>query len=350
MYRILISIIILAAFATPAASPVATPTTSGAPVTSRWTASFGELPGSPALVQDGLVVITAGTSLQALQAETGELVWAVVLPSPVSAYVTIIDGAVFAPGEGGMLTVLELESGEQLHQSVLSFEGLSSLVELNNLIYTVDFQGSLIEIDPSSWTSRMVMALPDTVDAPIVAVGSTLVLAVKDGSVLGIDPVEDSILWNNAFPGSAGEMLPIGDTTIAIGTHDGRISLLDTTDGAITWETIVSSESVIDLVTGADDSVLATDSTGALFALDAATGAIETTEALMDKAWFGSDTCDPECHVLGKDGTLYRFDSQTQDLQIQASVPVPALRGTEYEGTFYVLTPEGDCYAIAIGD
>ncbi|WP_405922118.1 PQQ-binding-like beta-propeller repeat protein [Streptomyces sp. NBC_00122] len=237
-----------------------------------WEFTPDEVVGSAVLVEGGIAYFhtmklgngSTGSTLYAVDAATGELVW-----SHGTAFETSLavdDGVVYYGAfdvKGSYVHALDAATGRELWnvQVIEGVQGRMSPLTLADRVVYYGAQGHLYALDAGTgslrWKTRT--DLPDYPEPqkPVVAAG-VVYLGVNDeseggyGKVVAADAASGKVLWSRRLPhGDAPPAVVAG--TVYISTDSGDLHLLDAGDGR--------SLGQVHLADRADPKVTVTDNT-----------------------------------------------------------------------------------------
>lgn len=216
----------------------------------------------PVVSNFGVAVLrSADGRVSALEPETGDERWSVSNTPPaltLNGYSRplLLDGGVLIGLDDGRLLALELASGKEIWETVLSVPSGRTEVERmvdidadividNEGIYVANYQGRAARLEPGRgqiiWSSKL------SVGSGIVLDDDGLIVIDEDDKVIKLDKATGSQLWvNDSMPGrrlSPPALTPDGD--IVVGDVEGFLHVLDAQNGDVLGRARPSKDAIV---------------------------------------------------------------------------------------------------------
>ena len=212
-----------------------------------WTFETNEKIQAPPLVVGEHVLVASRTTLWALDATNGRLIWR--FHRGVSGWPTMGSPAVagntvyFGLGSGTQFWALNLENGHILWSFDTGDRLTSTALVAGDSIYVATWHGNIFALERINGKKRWSYALNTSHGQSVVdGVGGSMALAgghlyVGDyrGSVLNIDAVKGSVTWRYATGAQVLASPVVAAGRVYIGSGDGYFYALDTYSGRPTW-------------------------------------------------------------------------------------------------------------------
>jgi outer membrane protein assembly factor BamB len=238
----------------------------------EWSRGTGTVGASPVVVNDTLYV-PGGSTLYALDPETGEIVFTTQAGGGSSP--AVADGTVYVGG-GGSITAIDAETGTR----EWTFTEPGGRVEsapavVNGTVYAGSHDDSLYAVDAATGTENWAFQTGDIVrSSPAVADG-TVYVGSDDGFVYAVDAATGAEEW--AFETSAESIFGepdnrvssspvVASNTVYIGNDGYYVYALNATDGTERWSYVTNFD-VGATPAVADGQVYAGSVDGTLYAL-----------------------------------------------------------------------------------
>ena len=198
--------------------------------------------GSPAAARGTVVAGFSSGELNAYRYENGRQVWqdalsrtsisnAVATLSDIDASPLIIDGIVYAIGQGGRMVALDLNSGQRVWE--LNMAGIATPWVAGDWLFAVNDRAQLIAVQRSSGKIRWINQLPRWTKAkaktgpifyvgPVLA-GGRLVLAGSNGALINVEPANGSFQSRVDLKDGVRFQPVVAGSTLYLLTDSGRL-------------------------------------------------------------------------------------------------------------------------------
>ncbi|MBD0692511.1 PQQ-binding-like beta-propeller repeat protein [Streptomyces sp. CBMA123] len=271
------------------------------------TASYG---GRPSAVGDGVVSVAASTSLQTLDAATGEVRWQV----PVSEWPglpwgqgpVIGGGSVFAAHDGS-LHAYDTATGEPRWSKPLGSSGFLALD--GDTVYAVGKEFGARAFDARTGEQRWAQdSVLGAYGAPVVQQGAVLLMYAAEGArttqVCSLDAATGRVRWQRLQQGSTNCPLSAAAGTVCF-LSGTRLTAMDTGTGEPRWTATVTAGlgRGENSMTVADGVAYVGTNDERLFAFDLATGRPRWQDAPEE---LHSDTAYTDVSLAAAGPTVYR--------------------------------------------
>ncbi|HYJ13315.1 MAG TPA: PQQ-binding-like beta-propeller repeat protein, partial [Thermomicrobiales bacterium] len=229
----------------------------------------GEVHGAATLSNGVLFAMSKSGSLVAIDAGTGQQLWA----APITGYVTrvspaVADGVVFAGG-GFAFGAWDANTGKQLWTVPLQYVGQSSPVLTSKLVIVSSQERWTYALNRQ--TGEIVWRVPTegiVFGAPAIA-GNQAFYATDEGIVYAVDLESGRVVWRQMVTGSIFGSPVVSQGLVLVATQAGEFAALDSASGSIRW-TALHGGSNPPATNG--DIVVVSDADGGVYGLDLATG------------------------------------------------------------------------------
>ncbi len=340
---VLTLLLLFGMLSTPVATPVGLPTSpdwtvsTGIPVETGSEASMGLL-----IVGDMVIVATQDRTLLALDARTGDSVWATSISENIAAPMATSGEYLLVAGEKGTLFVLDLATGTVTRAIVLGAKPLLEPLVVSGSIVVGDAHGTVHILDAESMEPQATHVVGGSVKHASAA-GDLAIFASAEGMVTAIDPATDSVAWQAVVAGIPAQTQVVGDG-IVLGMKSGDLVMLNAADGTVRWHQAIVASPFTDIAS-ASTGVLGITEAGDLLMVDMATGTPMWRGVLPSGGWFAGNQCDPGCPVVTTDGSLFLFTPATGEhpvaiTALQHVVASPAATSD----VLVVITQQGDVH------
>lgn len=241
----------------------------------------GEVLARPVSSEDKLIVYTASGNLQALNRNTGEDVWDVMLEVPPlslrgNSTPTIAHGAAILGDDTGHVNAYYINDGQLIWQQRISQpSGSTEIAKLNdvdstpviegNLAYAIGYNGNVVALDLSNgqivWRKEMGSTHSFAVDT------QQLFVVDQDDNVQAVSKNGGAVLWNQADLLHRQLTDPvIYENYIVVGDFEGYLYWLSKDNGNVVAKTQVSSSGLISKPLVVDNKIIVQAKNGDIYA------------------------------------------------------------------------------------
>ena len=241
----------------------------------------GEVLARPVSSEDKLIVYTASGNLQALNRNTGEDVWDVMLEVPPlslrgNSTPTIAHGAAILGDDTGHVNAYYINDGQLIWQQRISQpSGSTEIAKLNdvdstpviegNLAYAIGYNGNVVALDLSNgqivWRKEMGSTHSFAVDT------QQLFVVDQDDNVQAVSKNGGAVLWTQADLLHRQLTDPvIYENYIVVGDFEGYLYWLSKDNGNVVAKTQVSSSGLISKPLVVDNKIIVQAKNGDIYA------------------------------------------------------------------------------------
>lgn len=210
----------------------------------------------PVMHNGQVFVADAYGLLQAINLETGELIWEQDLQTELTAAVSIATELVFVASANGDVIALDIKDGSQRWSSSLQSEVLASPVANGEVlaIQTIDGKLHMLNLEGEklwSYDSNLPALTLRGTSAPVFY-NDSVIAAFANGKVVALNTEDGAILWNErvGVPAGRSELerlvdvdgsLLIRDDKLFVSGYQGHIAAIDLRNGKMMWKREASS-------------------------------------------------------------------------------------------------------------
>ena len=210
----------------------------------------------PTIHGDKVFVADAFGLLQALDLESGDVVWEQDLQTELTAAMSVAKDLAFVASSNGDVIALDLNDGSQRWSSTLNSEVLSAPVANGDVlaVQTIDGKLHLLDFEGKqlwSYDSNLPALTLRGTSAPVFY-NDSVIAAFANGKVVGLSLKDGSILWNErvGVPAGRSELerlvdvdgsLLIRDDQLYVSGYQGHIAAIDLRSGKMMWKREASS-------------------------------------------------------------------------------------------------------------
>ena len=337
---------------------------SGQPV---WNYDIGRGVVSPPAVADGLVFF--GTAydknhIYALDAATGKVRWGYETRYRIYSPPTGVEGVVYFGADDGHVYALDVANGERIWRYFSAGPIDSSPAVVEDVIYVGSGDGHLHALKAANgdllWRAR-IGGLKGS--SPAV-VGDAVYVGSLDGHLYALDADNGELLWRYNVEYKVDSSPAVADGVVYFAPADGYLYALDAASGNLIWRQFTnsysSSSGQSSSATVVDGVVYIGASYGLLIALDAATGdwlwqhrvgqePVFFTKVVDDRIYAGSDLVyalevKPPPPTAPDSPLLWRYQPDEPEYTIEGQ-PMYLARAL-VGGTVYAGAPDGYIHAL----
>lgn len=357
-------------------------------VETLWSESLGDGEGRLGLRQrpgfDGTTIfaVTDDGAIRAIDAESGEERWERGLSEPddgrgwrlwrnavreggLQSSVGVGEGLVVVAGRSGVVFAVSAENGEPRWEAKASAEVLAAPLISNGVVVVRSQDGRVVGLDAANGRQRWAFdrAIPTLssrgASTPAAAAGLALV-GNDDGSVVALR-LEDGVpVWEAQVAEAEGRTeldrlvdidgdLAVGADAVYATSVRGVSAAIVLANGQIAWTRDNGGANALEATA---DGVLLADRTGALFALDRASGsALWKQDGLLRRQPTGVALAGTLAVVGDLEGYLHWFDPATGQFRAREKVQGARILATPLvsaAGTVIAVTDEGRLAAFRV--
>jgi outer membrane protein assembly factor BamB len=320
---------------------------------------------SPAVVGGKVYASDQRGFVTAFDQQSGAQRWQVEVGSPANSGITFADGLLLVGDDDGVLHALDAATGNETWQFRASGPMHGSAAVVDGVAYFGTTDGHLYALDMSTQELRWpVTQTPGSISRTI-AVGDGIVYAgsggatpVDSGSLGAYDATTGDLRWsaelepgNTSTPSIAGGRVFVAGGLDAT-TGDHGVFAFDATSGSPAWPTPFAAPANETLLLGAvtPTVVYVTGTDGMLYALDAATGALDWTAPIQSTRSPNAGLVGQTLYVTSDDNRVHAIDVDTHGELW--SVPVTGTPGAPavIDGAIFVTTTSGKVVRIGGSD
>ena len=319
-----------------------------------WSFETGDIIRSTPIVTGGAVYVGSDDNhVYALDAETGEMLWKYDTSKEVQYSSVVTDGVVYIGAQGDVdysVHALDAMSGEQVWAAGVPYPyGVEFAVTVaNGKLYAPGASGEFYAMDASTgealWSLNFGMG---SESPPAVLDGVVYLTAVN--TAYALDEATGEEIWSYGT-----EMFPAVDhpAVVVDGVYyfapDSNLYALDTTTGQMNWR-YVADDLITDAPVVAEGMVFVRSESGVFHAVDAATGGLAWSWETMDAALRSPTVVNGFLFAESRDGNLRALIAATGE-EVWSfrkgyfdGVPSYTIAG----GVLYVGALNGSVYAFA---
>lgn len=302
-------------------------------------------PRSPAVV-NGTVYVGSSENLHAIDAKSGDQLWAFTVNWRLSSDPAVADGTVYISDWDGHLYALDTASGSEKWSSSAGGKRETSPVVANGTVYSGE-RGFDAETGEQQWVFKRFPEAEVTYSSNTTAAvsGGTVYLGyeILDGfrddknTLYAADAETGEQQWGYATEREIESAPAVGDGTVYVGSNDGVLHAVDAETGTEQWSFQMEGNRVIASPAVANGTVYAGTDTSPLYAIDAESGEQQWASKSPNVRVEGSPAVAGGTVYVGLLDGLCAFDATTGELNWNwsslGSFSSPAIvDGTVYAG------------------
>ena len=219
---------------------VLTPTTVRG-VGQAWHAPMAEVLGDVAVV-DGVVYAGSGLGFRALDAATGELLWAVSTMDLVRSAPAVAGGVVYVGSRDRKVYAVDADTGSPVWTVTVGGIVDAAPVVAGGVVYVGAGNGRLYALDAATGASVWTATTGGSISDPVTVAGGTVYARAYDGNAYAFDAATGAARWTTSIgnppfgvdPGPGGPAVADGRVIIT-GALDAKLYALDAATGAVLW-------------------------------------------------------------------------------------------------------------------
>ena len=255
---------------------VLTPTTVRG-VGQAWHTAMADVPGDVTVV-DGVVYAGSGLGFRALDAATGELLWAVSTMDLVRSTPAVAGGVVYAGSRDRKVYAVDADTGSTVWTVTVGGIVDAAPVVAGGVVY-VGAGNRLYALNATTGASVWIATTGGSISDPVAVAGGTVYARAYDGNAYAFDAATGAARWTTSIgnPPFGVDLGPGGPAVadgrvIVTGALDAKLYALDAATGAVLWS-INPGARAIGTPAVAGGRVYVNLGAHSLRALDPATGA-----------------------------------------------------------------------------
>ena len=212
-----------------------------------WTFETNEKIQAPPLAVGKRVLLASRTTLWALDATSGQLLWKfhrAVSAWPTTGSPTVVGNTVyFGLGSGTQFWALDLADGHTLWSFDTGDRITSTALVAGDTVYVATWRGSIFALErvngKKRWSytlnTRQAQSVVDGVGGSMALANGRLYVGDYRGSILSIDASRGSLIWRYATGAQILATPLVASGLVYIGSGDGYFYALDTHSGRPAW-------------------------------------------------------------------------------------------------------------------
>jgi outer membrane protein assembly factor BamB len=319
----------------------------------------------PAVV--GNTVYTAEPSgvVQAVNKNTGNILWSKKIPSGIVSGPTLADGHIALGTDSSKIIVLKQADGQQIWDADVSGDVLSTPVITQGKLIAKTIDGNLFAFKLASgeklWVSNH--GSPSLIlkasSAPVLANNQTILVGYSDGRMDAIDLETGHIIWQKsiAYANGTSDVERLVDITadpivqgdkVLLGSYQGYVGSLSLQDGQFAWRKPASIYKNM-LVQG--ETLYMTDSKDVVWSINKQNGMVNWKQAGLKARGLTEPVLMNGQLLLGdQTGYLHVLSAKNGEVISRAEVGNPiSIAPVVAEGKVYVITNDGKLSRFSIG-
>jgi eukaryotic-like serine/threonine-protein kinase len=189
---------------------------------------------------------------------------------------------------------------------------VASPLVVEDTVYAANNNGSLYAAELETGFIKWSLPLAGSLWSAPTYNGKLIFVASLDHTLYAVDPVSQRMVWQRDLEGSAPGSATISSdgSTLYVGSFGSKVFALDAASGAIQW-TAAARDWVWGSPAQSGDTVFAADLSGRVYSLDSANGDNAWPSLLPDGAIIASPVVLADgVLVATESGSLYAFDSE----------------------------------------
>lgn len=306
------------------------------------------------MVEDGIVYVANASSeslraiLSAVDAETGREIWRFETRSHYFEPIAVADGVLFITSGDHLYAVDALSSSVHWRLAVDRISGLPAFAD--GVIYVGSLYDGLYAIDTQTQQVLWQFDPPPHINGSVVVANDTVYCSNQDGGLHAVDLRTGAQKWYFETGGSisAGSAPVVAGGTVYIGSYQGDFYALDSETGEEEWvfqtRSLIQTDAAVDETRGL---VLIGTAGGSLYALDAQTGEERWVYRAPGSVSSGPTVADGVAYFGAGGGGLYAVDVETgQALGRFQTYGLVLSPPTIVDGTVYFGSTDGNLYAV----
>jgi len=266
----------------------------------NWTFDSGGTVESEIPVSSGSVYTGSGSSVYALDIDTGSEDW--VFSAAEGVGKLVLDEGVLYAGEDasfidGQVYSIDADTGSE-NWSFQAGDTINGLATLDDLVYVGPQDEELYALDKTDGTEEWVYNAADQISSEVAASDGLVYAGDFSDNAFALDALTGDVEWTTNVGERPRELEPSGTTVFVLGQF--TVYALSVTDGSVLWEVSKTGDSISFALTESDGRVFFVDDDD-IRAVDATDGselwAFEDDEAKDsqltvegDELYFGSES------------------------------------------------------------
>ena len=267
----------------------------------------GELYSSPAISSNILIVGSKSGYLYALDATTGNQLWAKEIGEYIVRSTPAINGKAVFINNGYSVLALSIEDGTTLWTASVSFTGSTSPTVVDGVVYVASQNGAIYAFDAATGTVNWQSIVDGLIFGSPTVDSGRIYVANDRGKVMGMRADNGAVLWRADVEGGVFAPVVSDGDELFLTTTAGTTFALSAEFGTTIWKYDAGGSGGAAL---ADDSVIVTADDGSVSSIDRASGEIRWSVATGSAISVGP-TIVGNVVLVGSGQSLYAYDLET---------------------------------------
>lgn len=309
----------------------------------KWNVSTaGELLAAPVMVDDVVYIGTKSGFLLALAADSGQELWRFDLGNYIMrSSPAVVDGIVYVTG-GYDIYALDAASGQPRWRLPIMLAGPSSPTVVDGMLYVASQEGELYAVDAETGTLAWHYKANGLVFSSPAVAGGMIYFASDTGDLYALEVGTGRLRWKEADLGAVHGSPAVGDGAVFVSSLDGRLMAFDMTTGRERWQFTAGGRPTPAVVNGV---VYAAAGETGLVALDAVSGDVRWTFPTGAPITSSPSVADDIVYV-GSGNSLYAINSDGSARWRYPTRDVISASPAVVSGMVLIASHDGNLYAL----
>lgn len=339
-------------------------------VSTVWETSVGNGAGGyylrlhPAASEGVVYTDSQNGEIEALNANTGQTIWAVNTGMPLTSGVSVGNGNVYVGTGNASVLALSAQTGKMVWHSAVNSEVWAAPLYAQGLVLVHTISGNLSAL--SAQTGKRIWRYDEAVPSLILhaasqpqVAGNQVIAGFANGSLVVLNLQTGNAVWKKQIAVAVGtsiiqQMIDITvnpvvvDGIVYVATYQGRISALSMDNGQLIWSHKISSFAGM---TADSSHIYVTDADSRVWAFDESTGAVTWRQnKLLGRQVTGPTIYANSVVVADRYGFLNFMSKSDGHFIARVNLGDGALaQPVAYNKMLYVATSSGDLIALRAG-
>ena len=191
---------------------------------------------SPAVVGGTVYIGSSDEYLYALNASTGNRLWAFKSSGLVTSSPAVVDGVVYAASTNGYLYAVDAQSGRLLWSFQAGWEPInSSPAVVAGIIYFGSWDGNVYAVNATNHAKLWSYSTGDQVICSAAVANGVVYIGSDDNNLYALDATNGTKLWSYTVESAIISSPVIVDSVVYFGDGNGNVLALDAINGTQIW-------------------------------------------------------------------------------------------------------------------
>ncbi|MHB8596366.1 MAG: outer membrane protein assembly factor BamB family protein [Ktedonobacteraceae bacterium] len=183
------------------------------------------------------VVYVAATSLYALNASNGALLWSDTFSTGASSSPTVINGVIYIVEGDGNLYALNANDGTQIWHYQIGMSGNATAPTVSNgVVYVGSSNNSLYALNSTDGSLLWQYQTSGSINSSAAVSNGIVYIGSEDGTMYALKAKNGSLLWHYQTGNAIFSSPAVANGMVYFGSNDTYVYALNASNGSLVWQ------------------------------------------------------------------------------------------------------------------